>query len=62
MKCPCKGCKDRSAECHAHCEAYAAYAQNNRERLAAQTEVRRYNDAIRNKFVYTKARGWCIRK
>jgi len=36
---PCKDCPDRSAECHATCERYAAYAkareQERRERLKA---------------------------
>lgn len=27
---PCKGCEDRSAECHAKCEEYAAWVKRHR--------------------------------
>ena len=26
MKSPCRGCEERRAECHCHCERYAEYA------------------------------------
>lgn len=28
---PCKGCKDRSAECHASCEKFSEYEKARRE-------------------------------
>ena len=34
--CPCKGCGDRSAECHAGCERYAEWSKEKRQENAEE--------------------------
>ena len=34
VKCPCRGCGERSAECHADCKPYKEYAEFQRLRKA----------------------------
>lgn len=36
MSAPCKDCEKRHLNCHAHCEAYQAFAQENAKRLEAR--------------------------
>lgn len=38
VKSPCRGCGERSAECHATCEKYKAYAEFVRLRKLGYTE------------------------
>ncbi len=32
MRCPCKGCEERSIYCHSNCSAYIRFAEENAER------------------------------
>lgn len=36
MTVPCKGCRDRQVGCHARCEGYLRFAEENRKRLEAR--------------------------
>ena len=38
VKSPCRGCGERSAECHADCEAYRKYAEFRKLRRLGYTE------------------------
>lgn len=53
--CPCRGCEERSVECHAKCERYGAWkAEHDRERKAAfavrDMENKLDENAIKRKF------------
>lgn len=39
MKCPCYKCTERSANCHAGCEKYKAYARERKQIREASREI-----------------------
>lgn len=65
MKCPCRGCPDRTITCHGVCKKY----QDWREVFDREKEWRRsqnpiYSDSCKktmNRNAITKARGWIRR-
>ena len=46
---PCRGCADRTPECHAHCERYAVFA--------ADCQARNARAHLLNEAVYAVARA-----
>lgn len=50
--CPCKGCQDREILCHANCEKYIAWKQENEEikkkRIADNTLYRHHAEVMVN--------------
>ena len=62
MKCPCRGCLDRTMTCHGFCERYQDWKQNHederrwiREQLPITSETMRKKA---NENIRRKARGW----
>ena len=62
MKCPCRGCEDRTMTCHGVCQRYQDWKQNhederrwNREQLPIISEamIKKHHNNVRR-----KARGW----
>lgn len=41
VMCPCKGCEERTAECHARCKKYAAWAKRHKAWLE-EVETEKY--------------------
>ncbi len=59
---PCKGCEDRYAECHAHCEKWAEYEEKRNEmykerRTEAEREQIMYDIEMKRIDTYRKQRG-----
>lgn len=55
---PCKGCADRSADCHAACTKYQAYASDRQE-----VYKRRYNAIVMNTVDVGKRRkSWQLKR
>ena len=49
MNSPCKDCEERHHGCHAHCEEYKTYHDNNMRRIE---EKRRANDVREYQFSF----------
>jgi hypothetical protein len=48
VKVPCYGCSERSAECHAVCEAYRIYAEENARAREERRKLYPVHDMLRD--------------
>ena len=59
MTAPCRGCEDRTPECHCTCERYAAYAKEREEirrKRKEEADINYAHMARRNAAAIIKAR------
>lgn len=55
LECPCKDCKDRAAECHAHCDKYLDFA-NECKKIRDKRFKEKENAYAKTENVYKQAR------